>query len=166
MNYYDYWLESIKGTFSKTLKFRGRTSWNDFWIFWIGFYVPFVYIIYIIEIELFWFDPETLQGNIRPFIGYLLIPVTLPLGVRRLHDVGRSGWWVLGLNILILLTFNILSDLNIDYIENTAGDWIYNGLYAYLYDLVITHFIIIGISMWPWFFFVRKGDGIPNKYDL
>ena len=39
--------------------------------------------------------------------GILLDLLTIPLTVRRLHDTGRSGWWLLGSIILSVIFFGI-----------------------------------------------------------
>jgi uncharacterized membrane protein YhaH (DUF805 family) len=87
---YFYFLKAIKST----IEFSGRASIAEYWFFVFG-----VFLVYVVS--------SLLQGMlIDSFIGdligmaevlfFLLIIVTsTSLGVRRLHDVDRSGFWYL-----------------------------------------------------------------------
>ncbi len=70
-------LEAIKTCFGKFMTFSGRARRSEFWWFYL--------LNFII-------------GCI-PFLGWIwglivLIP-SIAVGIRRLHDTGRSGWWYL-----------------------------------------------------------------------
>lgn len=70
-------LEAIKTCFGKFMTFSGRARRSEFWWFYL--------LNFII-------------GCI-PFVGWIwglivLIP-SIAVGIRRLHDTGRSGWWYL-----------------------------------------------------------------------
>lgn len=53
--------------------------------------VNFIIVLILSFIETFAELPEVLSGLYSLFI---LIP-SLAVAVRRLHDTGRSGWWIL-----------------------------------------------------------------------
>ena len=84
-------LWAIKTCFSKYAVFHGRASRSEYWYFYL-----FNFIIYAILFGLaFIIDQETIS---LLFLGvtilYMLV-VTLPglaVSVRRLHDIGKSGW--------------------------------------------------------------------------
>ena len=71
------------------INFNGRARRTEFWMFTL------VHII-IIFLSLF-------LGPV-PFILYMLLTImpTVGVGIRRLHDTGRSGWWILAANVPIL----------------------------------------------------------------
>lgn len=85
----DYYKDAIK----KYIVFEGRASRKEFWMF--------VLISLIITILLSIID--SIIGTSGMGSGGLLanlytLAVFLPslaIGVRRLHDTGRSGWWML-----------------------------------------------------------------------
>lgn len=78
MNYYT-------KAFKPYINFEGRSRRKDFWYF--------VLINLIISIALGMIDGKSnLISNLYSLAVFL---PSLGLGVRRLHDTSRSGWWVL-----------------------------------------------------------------------
>ena len=73
--------ESIKTCFSKYAEFSGRAQRSEFWWFFL-FSVVSSAIVGIVPVI----------GQIYPLV--LLIP-SLSVSARRLHDTGRSAWWLL-----------------------------------------------------------------------
>ena len=74
--------ESISSCFSKYADFYGRATKSEFW-WWM----------------LFVFLASAGTGMISPVLSSLLSLATLlpclAVTSRRLHDIGRSGWWQL-----------------------------------------------------------------------
>ena len=54
-------------------KISGRSRRSEFW--WT------MGVVYLVNVFL------------TPFIGTILSLLAIPLKIRRLHDVGKSGWW-------------------------------------------------------------------------
>ena len=91
-------VDSVKCCFSKYATFEGNASRSEFWWFML-----FYLILLLVGI--------TLDGNWSSVVkdGYLLAPMgpwetiatlgfTIPaiaVTCRRLHDIGKSGWWQL-----------------------------------------------------------------------
>ncbi len=71
------------------INFNGRARRKEFWMFTL------VHLV-IIFLSLF-------MGP-APFILYMLLTImpAVGVGIRRLHDTGRSGWWILAANVPIL----------------------------------------------------------------
>lgn len=98
--------------FRNYANFKGRARRKAYWMFLL-FHLIAAFLIGIIDATAGTFDEVSGLG----FFGalYLLasfIP-NLALTVRRLHDIGRSGWWILiaGLpliGIIVLLIFSVL----------------------------------------------------------
>jgi len=92
-----YFIETIKNRYAK---FDGRATRSEYWYF-ILFYFIFSIIAAILDSLVI--NPmlgasstEAGQGGILQMIFALglLIP-SLALGIRRFHDIGKSGWWIL-----------------------------------------------------------------------
>lgn len=80
--------DSVKTCFSKYATFEGRAKRSEYWWFWLTSFV----LVYV------------------PFVGFIyslaaFIP-TIAVGVRRLHDTGHCGWWLLCpiYNLVLLAT--------------------------------------------------------------
>jgi len=83
-------VEAIQSGFRNYVKFEGRASRSEFW-WWILFYVIVSVVVAVIGNML-----GTNAGlGLRGLVGLIFFLPTLGLEVRRLHDTGRSGWWVL-----------------------------------------------------------------------
>lgn len=91
--------------------FTGRTSRAGFWLY-ILFYIIIVMIAGVLDMMLFGDHYEN-GGPIAGIVGLVHLVPGLAIGVRRLHDIDRTGWWLLlsftGIGLIVLLIFNILS---------------------------------------------------------
>ncbi|MED4455602.1 DUF805 domain-containing protein [Metabacillus fastidiosus] len=90
--------------FQKYAIFQGRARRKEYWMFFLIHYIILLALIIIQEVA----DISFL------FVVYFLATIlpTLALSVRRLHDIGRSGWWILIYYIpfgtIVLLVFACL----------------------------------------------------------
>ncbi len=86
--------QAISTCFAKYAAFSGRASRAEFW--WFFLFQMLVFIVASMVSDL-------LYGLAS--LG-LLLP-SLAVGTRRLHDIGRSGWWQLimltGIGLLLLI---------------------------------------------------------------
>ena len=96
--------------FKKYAVFSGRSRRKEYWYF----------VLFNIIVSIVLAGIDALLGTFTSYIGLLsgiyglavLIP-TLALTVRRLHDIDRSGWWILiGLvpliGAIVLLVFALM----------------------------------------------------------
>jgi uncharacterized membrane protein YhaH (DUF805 family) len=89
MNFFQYYINPIKNHY---FDFNGRTRRRDYWFFAL--------INAPINIILIATSPFTL-GNVMgiSILGLIyslaIFSPSLSLMVRRLHDIGKSGWWAL-----------------------------------------------------------------------
>lgn len=76
--------------------FKGRASRSDYWWVYLFFFVA----SWIITIAFSW--SETAEYTASVLFSLALLLPSLGLCVRRLHDTGRSGWWIL-INLIPLI---------------------------------------------------------------
>ena len=94
---------SIKICIKKYAEFRGRASRSEFWYFML--FVTLLEICFdvldaALSGETFWSYSE-LYGTFGAIFAILTFLPTIAVGTRRLHDVGKSGWWqLIGLTII------------------------------------------------------------------
>ena len=98
MKYFNtYFLNTIK---SKYAKFDGRATRSEYWYF-ILFYFLVLFIILLIDrfvinpmLGMTYEEAKT-GGLLQVFYTLSLLIPYLSLSVRRLHDIKKSGWWLL-----------------------------------------------------------------------
>ena len=90
---------AIKKGFLNYFNFSGRSSRSEFWYFFL-FVIIFSSITTFIDTFILGYHSEEL-GTTGKILFLLTIIPQLSIIVRRLHDVGKSGWW-------FLLSFTII----------------------------------------------------------
>jgi uncharacterized membrane protein YhaH (DUF805 family) len=97
--------EAISSGFRNYVGFSGRASRSEFW-YWILFNV-------LVSIALSIIDLALVSGNTTVLSSIWSLATFLPslaVGIRRLHDTDRSGWWWLIsfiplIGIIVLIVF-------------------------------------------------------------
>ena len=84
---------AIKTCFSKYGTFDGQASKGEFW-YWFLFAIICGVVATIIDIFIIGVPVES-YGPAYWILSLVLFLPTLSVGARRLHDVGKSGWWQL-----------------------------------------------------------------------
>lgn len=103
--YEKYHVENKYGFISWVLKalknfadFSGRARRKEYWYFYLATIILiqiFRIIIYIISLEYISYESSLLLLNFITIINLMLLIPSCAVGARRLHDIGRSGWWQL-----------------------------------------------------------------------
>ena len=88
---------AITTCFSKYATVSGRATRREFWWFYLFFLL------------LSWFAQMAVGANIASVVALVCFLPGLAAAVRRLHDIGRTGWWLLiaftGIGIIVLVVF-------------------------------------------------------------
>jgi uncharacterized membrane protein YhaH (DUF805 family) len=92
--------EAVKSGFDHYVKFDGRASRPAYW-WWFLFVVLVSIAANIIDFALI--SPGVLSG----LVGLALLLPNLSVSIRRLHDTGRTGWWIL-IALVPLIGFIVL----------------------------------------------------------
>lgn len=126
-------VEALNASTKKIFQMKGRSRRSEFW--WTQ--------LLVIILTIF----------LTPIVGCILSLLTIPLKVRRLHDIGKSGWW-LAINILLnvflfivmcVALFNFFVSINsddYDYINLISFllQYIIFALIAWIYNLILLIF--------------------------
>lgn len=97
--------DAIKSSFNGYLKFKGRSCRAEFWL-----WVLFIFLGFIVAAGIDSFLDGTGATDAEPLKGLFVLAILLPsisVSIRRLHDVGRSGWWFL-LSLALLIGWAVL----------------------------------------------------------
>ena len=111
MNWY---LQVLK----KYAVFSGRARRREYWFFFL-FNIIISIVLSVIDATIGTFSPTSGVGLRSGVYGLAVISPSIAVGVRRLHDIDRTGWWLLIafvplIGVLVLLVFALL--------PGTAGD--------------------------------------------
>ena len=98
--------EAVKRFYVNAFKFKGRATRAEFWWAQLFFIVACLLCGVLI----------TASMGFGSFIGTLfIISIIIPsisLAVRRLHDIGLSGWWLLVISIALFILNSQAKALN------------------------------------------------------
>jgi len=89
-------ISSVKTCFVKYVDFKGRAPRSEYWYFtlfvvvlsWVSTYLDF-------QFSLTYGEGFSEQGILNLITSLLTLLPSLAVGIRRLHDIGKSGWWIL-----------------------------------------------------------------------
>ncbi len=76
--------DSIVTCFSKIVTFDGRARRSEYW--WFALFVSIINGVIAAILG---------QGMLAGVVSFLIALCSLSVSVRRLHDIGKSGWFVL-----------------------------------------------------------------------
>ena len=96
--------QAISTCFAKYATFSGRASRAEFWWFFL-----FQILVSIVA--------SMLGDVVAGLVSLALLLPALAVGARRLHDIGKSGWWQ-----LIMLTVIGLLLLIYWWVQPASGD--------------------------------------------
>jgi uncharacterized membrane protein YhaH (DUF805 family) len=95
----------------KYADFSGRAQRAEYWYFFL-FYLIIYIVLAIIDGITGTYNVDASIGLLGGIFALALLIPSIAVGVRRLHDTGRSGWWLLiGLipliGAIVLLVFTV-----------------------------------------------------------
>jgi uncharacterized membrane protein YhaH (DUF805 family) len=80
--------------FQRLTDFAGRSRRTEFWVFWLAALVLQMLAGFVDGAQ----SLEPVAGGMGPLTLAVTLLLLLPaaaVGIRRLHDIGRRGWWML-----------------------------------------------------------------------
>ncbi len=85
--------DAIRICFAKYAQFSGRARRSEFW--WFALFLVLASLVTeVIDSRILGFRwPEYTTGPIAGLFSLATIIPAIAVGVRRLHDTDRSGWW-------------------------------------------------------------------------
>jgi uncharacterized membrane protein YhaH (DUF805 family) len=97
-------VEAMTSGFNKYVTFSGRAARSEYW-FWTLFSV-------IVNVVAGILDAVSGIGIIGAIVSLALLLPSIAVAVRRLHDLDRTGWWLLitftGVGIILLIIWDCM----------------------------------------------------------
>ncbi|WP_300556883.1 DUF805 domain-containing protein [Maricaulis sp.] len=84
-------IDAIKSGFSNYVNFQGRARRSEYW-FWVLFTIIASIALTFVDVAMM--GAESF-GLLSPLFSLAIILPSIAVAVRRLHDSGKSGWWIL-----------------------------------------------------------------------
>ena len=86
----DYYLKALKNY----AVFTGRSRRKEYWMF-VLFNMIFSFLVGIVDGFAGTFDEASQTGIFSSIYALAVIIPSISVAVRRMHDVGKSGWYIL-----------------------------------------------------------------------
>jgi len=133
-----YYLKALNKTFT-----LGRSRRKEYW------YCSLVSFLIALALGLIGIltDSAKVFEMLSNIYSLLMFIPNITLSIRRLHDIGKSGWFMLFPCVVILGLMALVSLFNL------------NGIIAAMVGLAM-----IVVAIYFFLLFVRNGDDGPNQY--
>jgi uncharacterized membrane protein YhaH (DUF805 family) len=100
--------QAITSGFQNYVNFSARAARSEFW-FWVLFAILASAAGGLVDLVLF---PGSAVSPLYSLVGLALFLPGLAVSVRRLHDLDRTGWWLLlgftGIGIILLIVWDCM----------------------------------------------------------
>jgi len=80
--------------FKKYAVFTGRARRSEYWYFTLFFIIIYVALIFV-DVLTGMYDVESGRGLTSTIFTLVALLPAIAVGVRRMHDIGKSGWYIL-----------------------------------------------------------------------
>ena len=87
-------MTAVRTCFAKYVDFSGRARRSEYWYFALFSFLLGI-VTSVIDAVLGTGYDDTTGGLVNSLGSLVLLLPSLAVAVRRLHDIGRSGWWFL-----------------------------------------------------------------------
>ena len=78
-------MDAVKTCVQKSFTIEGRASRSEYWWFYLAFIIADIGLTLV----------DSALGTPLILLLLALIPASFCAAIRRMHDVGKSGWWLL-----------------------------------------------------------------------
>ncbi|MBF9043127.1 DUF805 domain-containing protein [Rhodobacterales bacterium HKCCE4037] len=158
-------IEAAKVCLSKYATFSGRASRSEFWFFYLFCYV----VMFVAQILDFAIIAGLASTGGPIFIPVFTLITTFGLLIpqiaaswRRLHDIDRTGWWLGGGMIAMVLFYGALFGFVVS--QEASGTFDGEPPEAFFALFGLSFLVILGYAITLFIFYVTKGTLGPNRY--
>ena len=148
-------LSVYKEFFRKYFSFSGRASRYDYWAFYFMNFMVYLAFFVLSFINGTFSILSTIYGV------FIIIP-SLALGVRRLHDINKSGWYLLLLPLAACLLFAVIAAVRTA-INYATGASAMGGTYAVVYAILFP-LALYATFIYILYLFSKKSVNEGNRF--
>ena len=159
-------IEAVRECFKKYGDFSGRAPRPEYWWWLVGYVIAGSILATIDTFIVSLLDQEDAFSPLYlVFVLAMLLP-SLAVTSRRLHDIGRSGWWLLvwigitsigwipvalGVTAFALGLLDEWSGTNVEFVPVILGGF-------------LTLVVQVSVFIWMVLWLTRQGEAGPNSY--
>ena len=159
-------IEAVRECFRRYGDFSGRAPRPEYWWWLVGYVIAGSILATIDAFIVSLLDQEDAFSPLYlVFVLAVLLP-SLAVTSRRLHDIGKSGWWLLvwvGITSIGWIPFALgAAALALGLLDEWSGtniEWIPLILGGFL-----TLVVQVSVFVWMVLWLARQGDPGPNSY--
>ena len=134
--------EAVKTCLKKCVTFKGRARRSEYWSFAVFTALVAIVSRFLDGLLGKWFGIEV----VRMLTGYIMLLPSIAVAVRRLHDTGRSAWWLVPMFVLSIV-IKVMPD----------------GIHEQVQDAIMVVFSIL-YPLLMLVFFLQDSKRGENKY--
>jgi len=143
-----------KVVFENYANFNGRARRSEYWWFTLA-HIIIVAVLTLLDSSLGLTFGGGESGILKTIYSFLIFIPSLAVAVRRLHDVGKSGW-------LLLITYGLIIACAIAMVLSGIATGMAGGNFGLAFIIPVLGIIAVGIYML--ILFCKEGDHGANKY--
>lgn len=158
-------VDAVKQCLRKYGDFSGRATRAEFWwwqVFgWIG---GLIFGSIDSSIRSFAGGDSYAFSPLGSIFGLAILLPGLAVQARRLHDIGKTGWWILVWVAIALLGLIPLTVGGVIFIVEWAGGGEPGSAIPLLVGGLVTLLAFLILAVWVIMWMVRQGQDGPNQY--
>ena len=150
-------IEAVQSCLKKYVGFSGRARRSEYW-YWVLATIIIAVILAIVEGVLGLSNAG--DGPLSNIFNLAIFLPGLAVAFRRLHDTGRSGWWIGGFYLGILIS-GIIIGLTIG-VGYASGD--FDSIDGFSFILIIWILAVFAYAIMLLVFLCQDSQDGPNRY--
>ena len=158
-------VDAVKQCLRKYGDFSGRATRAEFWwwqVFgWIG---GLIFGSIDSSIRSFAGGDSYAFSPFGSIFGLAIFLPGLAVQARRLHDIGKTGWWILVWAVLTILGLIPLTIVGVIFIVERLTDSGPGSVISLLLGGLVTFLALLILVVWVIVWMVRQGQDGPNQY--
>lgn len=154
--------QAIRQVLSKYADFNGRAMRSEYW-WW-------VLAITVGNASFGIVDSALPYGFLQPIFGLLVLIPNLAVGARRLHDTGRSGWWIAlwAASLVIfgaIFTISVFAAVGGAFLAGFEGSEAGGAVFLLgLIGMAVSAMILLVTAVWSIIWLAQRGEDGPNRF--
>ena len=178
--------DAVKQVLRKYADFSGRATRAEFWWWKLAVYIA-GFILAIIDGSILSFSQGGAYSPLQMIFGLAILLPSLAVTARRLHDIGKTGWWqlvwiaiaviawipfIIGLIVLLVRIFGVLEGGWFSYAQMGEGSFSGGPSFGVFLDVLVPLIIGLAVSLlvtlaiviWAILWLARQGQTGPNRF--